>query len=416
MALGGAYRTEHYSELSVSPPSTSVTTQLARRNIAAEYGEIRVPIFSALNAVPGIEQLTLSAAIRNDHYSDFGNTTNPKFGVSWFPVRDMELRGAYSTSFRPPSTGIQLADGQEGTTGALLEGLPGPNGSARTPVLLIIGATPDLRPETAKNLTFGFDYKPSYLSGLHLSGNYYNIDYSNQISGPPASTNPLNTPAVASLVTQYPPGTLQSLVNSIVQNGHLFLDITRGAFGANAIANTVWLYDERLANLSSTKTSGFDFGANYLIHLGTDEFNSAVNLTYIDRFLIRLTPSAPQFSAVNTIGYPARVHLRGQETWTHGDFNLNLAANYVGGYPDTSSLMPRNVGAYTTVDIVGRYDLINASQLLRGVSATIAALNLLDRQPPYVVSGTTAFVGSHYDPANASPLGRMIVLSITKRW
>jgi len=50
------------------------------------FGEAFVPLFGTANARPLFQKLDLSLALRYDHYSDFGATTNPKVGLTWAPV------------------------------------------------------------------------------------------------------------------------------------------------------------------------------------------------------------------------------------------------------------------------------------------------------------------------------------------
>ena len=416
VAIGASYRTEHYSQVVVLAPPI-VTS--ARRDVSAEYGEMHIPVFSAENAVSGLANLALSAAVRHERYSDFGDTTNTKYGISWFPTRDLEFRGARSTSFRAPSTGQELSLGQQGLTTTFLLGAPGPAGSPPVPVLFLEGAIPNLKPETATNITLGSTYKPHFLPGLSLSVNYYNIDYTGQIANPPGSPDPLNDPAFSSVVTRYPSSApIQAIVASGIQMGAPFFDFTFGAFGPNPLANTVYLFDQREANLSSTKTSGLDFNASYSNSVGANQLDTLVGATYIDKFKVRIVPTSPPISQVNTVGSPARVRLRAQEAWTRGDLNLNVALNFVDSYADTSALTPRQVAAFATVDMAVRYSLSNGSlPRLGGLVVAFAVVNLFDRAPPYVAAPPNVLgVASHYDPANASPLGRMINLSLTKSW
>jgi len=86
-----------------------------------------VPLFGASNAVPGIEQLSLSLAGRYEHYSDFGDTTNPKFGVTWKPVPELTVRASYGTSFRAP-TFVEVSQ-VAGGAGLYYDTLPGPTGN-----------------------------------------------------------------------------------------------------------------------------------------------------------------------------------------------------------------------------------------------------------------------------------------------
>jgi outer membrane receptor protein involved in Fe transport len=172
----------------------------------------------------------------------------------------------------------------------------------------------------------------------------------------------------------------------------------------------LYLYDGRIQNISETKTSGVDVEARYSAALGADRIDTSVDATYIDKFTVVLTPNSAPLSDVNTVGYPARLRIRGQATLTHDSLAASIAANYVGSYPDTSATVFRDVGSYTTFDIAARYEIVH------GIAATFAVSNLLNRLPPYVASGALNFPGSHYDPANASPIGRAFALGLSKRW
>ena len=78
------------------------------RDITAAFAELSVPIVGADNALTGIRALSLSASGRYDDYSDFGDTSNPRFGLTYKPFDSVTLRGAWGTSFVAPS----LADSE----------------------------------------------------------------------------------------------------------------------------------------------------------------------------------------------------------------------------------------------------------------------------------------------------------------
>jgi len=48
-------------------------------------------------------QLTLSAGLRYDHYSNFGGTTNPRLGLIYHPFQPTTLKALYGTAFRAPA-------------------------------------------------------------------------------------------------------------------------------------------------------------------------------------------------------------------------------------------------------------------------------------------------------------------------
>jgi iron complex outermembrane receptor protein len=411
LALGVSYRTE---EFSTDERLTQLGIQdniAVHRTVKSGYGEVFVPIVNELNAFSGISKLSLSAAVRRDDYSDFGSTTNPKYGVSWFPINALEIRGAYSTSFRAPAAGVELVNSKIGTSSVSVFSLNGPDNGPPVPVVFLGGARPNLGPETARNLTAGMDFKPTFVPGLQVTFNYYYITYKNQLATPPYSLNALNTPSLASVITRYPSSrALQAVVNSAIQGGAFYSDSTAGAFGQNPLANAVYLYDGRIENIAATKTSGVDVGARYQLVFGTDRVDTRVDATYIDKFAVFVTPNSPLLSGVNSVGDPARLRIRGQSTWTHNSLSASIAANYVGSYPDTSAQVFRDVGSFTTFDIATRYEMPH------GIAATFAVANVLNRLPPYVVSGALNFPGSHYDPANANPIGRAFALGLSKRW
>ncbi|MBI5103090.1 MAG: TonB-dependent receptor [Nitrospirae bacterium] len=49
------------------------------------------------------DKVSLTAGIRYDHYSDFGDTTNPRFGIVWRFLDKAELKLLYGQAFRAPT-------------------------------------------------------------------------------------------------------------------------------------------------------------------------------------------------------------------------------------------------------------------------------------------------------------------------
>jgi iron complex outermembrane recepter protein len=415
MAVGAGYRTERFKQ---DAQQTSGELHFdVERNVKAAYVEVRLPVVSEGNAVPGIRKLILSTAIRNDRYSDFGSTTNPKYGVSWTPTDDLQVRASYSTSFRAPAAGTELVNTNLGITGVLVQPTPGVGASAPVPIVLVTGASQDLGPEKARNFTAGFDITPRAFGGLRLSLNYFDIRYTDKLATPPFSGNPLNDPAVAPVITRFSDSaTLRALVNAAVANGALFLDITGGAFGSNPLESVVYLYDFRTQNLSRTEASGIDASAQYSMTIGMHEITGQLDVTYIKKLVTSLTSTSPRTDQVNTVGFPASLRLRGLASWSRGNLSLAGAVNYVGHYRDTSSAIQRDVGSYLTFDLLARYDLSALSRATKGTHVILGVTNAFDRDPPFVSSGAVLAPGTHYDAVNASAVGRFISLQVTKRW
>ena len=102
-ALGGEWRRESLSQTNqpilssgdiVGGSGTIPSLPEVSRDVTAVFVEFNIPI---------IKNLEANVAVRYDHYSDFGNTTNPKISLRWQPAKDFLLRGAWGTGFRAPT-------------------------------------------------------------------------------------------------------------------------------------------------------------------------------------------------------------------------------------------------------------------------------------------------------------------------
>lgn len=80
----------------------------------------------------------LTGGLRYDHYSDFGDTFNPRLALVWAARHDLTSKLMLGRAFRAPSFGEQHV--------------------RNNPVVL---GNPDLRPETIDSYELAFDYRPS---------------------------------------------------------------------------------------------------------------------------------------------------------------------------------------------------------------------------------------------------------------
>ena len=76
-----------------TPIGSVFSTDPATSVIWALYGQDEFAI---------LRQLTLSAGLRYDHYSDFGGTTNPRLGLIYHLFQPTTLKLLYGTAFRAP--------------------------------------------------------------------------------------------------------------------------------------------------------------------------------------------------------------------------------------------------------------------------------------------------------------------------
>lgn len=109
-----------------------------------------------------IPDWTLTTGVRLDHYSDFGETINPRVALVWNALRNMTVKALYGRAFRAPSFAEQF--------------------NINNPVAL---GNPDLDPETIDTLELGIDYSPK--ADLRTSANIFAYHMRDLISIDPTS-------------------------------------------------------------------------------------------------------------------------------------------------------------------------------------------------------------------------------------
>ena len=156
------------------------------------YAELDIPLVSNIT---GAEDLELQVAGRVFNYSTFGTDSTYKVGGRWRPIRDVTVRGTYSTGFRAPDIS-DLYGGQGpsaesatdpcagvGTNTALKKQCGGAANNNDTNVQLnsTVGGNPKLTPEKANMATVGVVVEPQSMRGLSATLDYWNIQVTNLI-------------------------------------------------------------------------------------------------------------------------------------------------------------------------------------------------------------------------------------------
>jgi outer membrane receptor protein involved in Fe transport len=417
IALGAVHRSEDYQRKQLSP---SLGREPAQREVDSAFAEIHFPLFGLENSKVGLQRLDLSLAGRYDDYSDFGDTVNPKIGLSWVPIGGLELRASYSTSFRAPAAGTELFTSSTGTqTTVPIVSFATVDGTGTLPVVVVSGSRV-LQAEEAKNWTAGFTYRPEAVAGLQIGFTYYDISYTNRIVKAPFDQGGLSNPALQTFFTVYNSSAeLQAAVAQMTHGTPSYLDITGAEFNGGEFGSTpqnvaTYLFDFRFLNAGVVNTSGADVTVDYSTELMGGALNLALNANRIAKIDTIFAPGAPTFDFVDTTGNPASLRLRTSAAYTRGKWDAAFAVNYTDKYTDTSGVIDTGVDAYITVDGNLRYTLQNlASPALENLSIALSVTNLFNESPPFVQASGQ---GSHYDGANADPLGRLIAIEVAKRW
>ncbi len=223
--IGFAVGAEYRKESTTSTPdafqqagnyldSSQILTSGGSFNVKEVFGEVNVPL---LSGVPMAETLSFGGAIRYSDYSTIGSTTTWKVDGTYAPIKDIAFRATYSQAVRAPNITELFSPAQgtfeflddpcdplnigEGTsfrvancTAALTAaGLtpaqiaafsPGSNAEQSTSQPGLSGGNPNLAEETAKTWTAGVVLRPSFIPGLAITADWYDIKIKNAINTP----------------------------------------------------------------------------------------------------------------------------------------------------------------------------------------------------------------------------------------
>jgi outer membrane cobalamin receptor len=414
-AFGASSRTEKYDSIDSQTTSGRTTASgepTSRREVLSVYGEIVAPLIGEDNAVVGYRRVEVSLAGRFDHYSDFGSTANPKLGLSWEIIRGVYFKGTFGTSFQAPLLS-QVHMPLSIETQLLADG---PTGAGSTDTLVLQGGNLNLIAEKSRSFTAGFDLKPATVPGYTLGVSFFHVKFTSKITAPPSSSGgnySLSDPLLTPFIIHDPSVEMvQGYFNSPEFSGDL------AGLGPSAVRA---VFDDRLTNLAATVESGVDVTTQYAIPLGRSRLNLSLGVERLIENANRTVYFAPVVSLLNSFAEPPKWKGRAGALWTEGPLTASASLNHVNAYRNSLFTPPQTIGSWTTGDVYLSYRTGEGLPLpLRRLTVALSIANIADVHPPrtqipasFTVTGESAIP---FDPANASPVGRMISMTLGKRW
>lgn len=404
LAVGLQARRETYRRGGTNFTSTVLPTPIAlqesEREVTSAFLEIRAPIVSDDNARPLLRQLELSAALRAERYSDFGETLNPKAGLIWSPLDGLKLRATYGESFRAPAL-VELNENE------IYVPLRFQVGSARLLTLSLNGGNPDLAPETATSITLGADLEPAAIPGLKLSATWFETEFSARIDRPVLANRAtaLVDPRLASFVRYLSPTNAadQARIRSYLESPRFSPAV--GVFPASDYAAIV---DIRYVNTGRLDVRGLDLQATYGTQAWGGRLTLAGSASWLLDYQQQLTPTADTAELAAIAGYPSDIRARISADWSRDSLSAGLSLNHLAGFDDP---LGGEIESQTTLD--GQLRLTGREgTAFDGTSLTLSVRNLLDAEPPFYDN----IAGLGYDPASADPVGRFVSVQFARRW
>jgi iron complex outermembrane receptor protein len=410
VAAGVEYRTEHYRNFSQSLFRSGVipapTDRQGGRNAKAVFAEAYLPVFNESRSLPGMRLLDMSASVRLDRYSDFGETVNPKIGVRWSPLGGVIFRGSFGTSFKAPRLSDLLSPRTLQYLGATTAfGGIDRNKDSVLNLAILQGGSPDLTAEKGKSYTLGVDFEPAFLPGLKAHLTYYNINIRDRISSFSDIRTILSNPASYEGIIYFPLPS-DALVAQITGTPDTILGLPFAPGEVEGLLNV------GRANIARVKTDGLDFDLRYSFDAAGGLVETSLRSTYVLGLTNQQNPGLPPLKGFDVVGGPVDLKVRAGATWSGDGLQLSAFANYIDKYTNRATTPYERIKANVTFDAQVSYQLGDRmGSALSGTRLSLTAINLFDKDPPFVDSGSSAFDGTNY-----SVMGRVVSLEISRKF
>lgn len=398
VALGAEYRRETtFDDLDILTNTGGNSGNLipdlqGEYDVWEVFGELNVPLLSER---PFFDYLGLIGAARYSDYSTIGTTFSWNAGLEWAPIPDLRFRGVYAVANRAPNLselfsapsetfaavtdpcdgttatndlgglggecraipGVAAAIAADGTFDYTLADLQGING--------FVGGNQNLQEETAKTYTIGAVFTPTFVRGLTLTVDYYNIEIDDAIA-----TLGRNNSIQRCLETG-----LAVFCDNVIRNAQTgFIETVNG----------------QLINVASFASSGIDVGVRYSTEVGLvadDRFQLAGNYTYLIETSTQTDPTEDPVDSAGTFGRTFSTHsfsLRG--TYAFSSVRFSWQTNFLSGGPYVRDFVNANpdvvalndIPDYATHDAQLSFDLADEFTFYFNVD------NVFDKKPYYL--------------------------------
>ncbi|WP_291935314.1 TonB-dependent receptor [Limnohabitans sp.] len=375
----------------------AVPSYNGQRTVWAQFAELQVPL---------PHQAELLASLRNDRYSDFGNTTHGKVSAKWVPHDQWLLRGAWGTGFRAPAV-AQMQETEKVLTSALDYGCSAELRSAAAALgtqcavnnryFVYSQGSAQLKPELSTQWNLGARFSPSRNNTWSLD--YWRVDVRDVI-------NTFSANVVMAHPLRY--------INSLERNANGQLQLFTP-----------------MINVGKTQTSGVDFSWAFRRPTDWGQLHLGLSGTWLLTSKYQLADGEPFVSDLNSYSsYTSWVMPKLKTRWHAGLHQANwqwlATISHVGSHDDGGSrgsgINPIEVSTGQAVTFERHrvpawwtLDLMVAHQWGPKTSLRLGIENALNRRAPLDFGFTTSF-NYGTNPMLANVWGRTVNLSMTHRF
>ena len=395
------YATTAYNVIVQAATGLGNSSVAGARTFQAAFLELDLPLSKTFD---------LTLADRQDWYSDFGQTNNPKIQARWQPAGFVTVRGAASTGFRAPTLFLlNNPPSLAASTGGSM-GQGNPNCAVNPPLapftvqtcgtqgLGLFGGNKNLTPETSQNFDFGVVLTP--VTDLGITIDYYKVFIKNTISEVPAQAIYSNPTTFASFYVLDNTGGLTPSINEAAACIPYTLP-TCGYIKVNS------------ANTGRLTTDGIDLSIQYKQHTSVGTFREDLEGTATTQFREQQYTGGPILNLVgwfNTLppAYRWQQNLRIDWSSPEGMWGAGVGnrywSSYIDQYPDINGNQ-RIVGSYNVSDAYVSVKPIKQVTVLFGIK------NLTDKTPPYTNANQGNFAAG-YNALIVDPTQRSFYVNV----
>jgi len=289
--------------------------------------------------------------------------------------------------------------------------------------LTVAGTDNDLKPETSRAFTAGFDFSQDWGNNrITASATWFDIIFQDRLGSIPIPGNVIHFDAI-NLAFDDP---------NVFPAGSFTFNPSRDEIDAvlasleTPLGNPFGLdpYDtffiSRLLIVTNTSKSvarGVDFRLAYTRQLTEGDLQLALDGTYLSDFERQATATTPVVENIGTAFNPVDLKMRGTLAYAGKNLSGALFINYVDSYKTDNTPNAVPIDSWTTLDLSLTFDTKDnlGNGILRNTALRLSVINLFDQDPPGLPLFADIGVDG-YDPTNASPLGRFVSLELIKRF
>lgn len=428
--IGLAVGVEYREEEALSMPDSVLGPDVRGFNASLPVGgsfdvyeafmETNIPLIE--NSALG--DVSINGAFRYSDYStaNVGSTISFAAGLDWAPIEGLRFRGQFQRAVRAPNIGELFAAATNGFPGAkdpcsggafgsfvaantaqcLAFGVPSPGAPFQLSgqIEVLGGGNPNLQEETADTYTVGMVWQPSFVEGLTLQIDYYDISVQDAIAAA---------------------GALQTLLDRCyVQGDNATCNTFFGAGTRDPATGQIgapFLPVISQANVASIGARGIDFTAGYNFDIGSFGSidtryygNYTLESSFLPDAFATVIECAGQFGSVCGEPTPEYKHTM-QTSWLYGQLTTSVRWRYIGGVVvDEAGGGPfsSDIGAFNYVDVTMQYAVSENLDLTLGVQ------NIFSNDPPLLSSSVNEQANTF--PATYETLGRQLFFGASLRF